>query len=301
MFKRVVVLAMILCIVSPWLAQSQDITSHGYFLEDSLRIGEKTPFILTAKYPKDRDVIFPDSLYNFSPWELDEKWYAPTRSDEEFSYDSAIYYLTSFEIDSIQYYQMPVFLLNNGDSITFSTARDSIVLRHMVTEIPDSVTAEAMPLKENTTYKRVGLEFNYPYFIIGMAILAILIVALYLIFGKSIRKTLLIRRLTRTHRKFLQHFEMLKASKSHDRERAEAILSAWKKYLEKLENRPYTKSTTKEIIQNYKSDTIRNALRGLDKTIYSDQTNGELAQSFEDLRRFSEERFHQKVQEVKNG
>lgn len=292
---------MILLNISLGITCAQEIRTHGHFLEDSLKIGIKTPFVLAARYPKDWDVVFPDSLYDFSPYELDEKWYAPTRSDDAFSYDSAVYYLTSFEIDSVQYYQMPVFILSGGDSLVINTAQDSIFLQHVVTEIPDSVTAEAMPLKENTTYKRVSFEFNYPYLLIGAAVLIVLGLLTLLIFGKSIRRTLLVRRLRKTHQQFLLRFETLVTGNSADRERAEAILTAWKKYLEKLENRPYTKSTTKEILQNYKSETVRQALQGLDRAIYSGQAGEELTKSFADLKKFSEERFHQKIQEVKNG
>ena len=292
---------MIFMNISLGITCAQEIRTRGHFFEDSLKIGIKTPFILTARYPKDWDVVFPDSLYDFSPYELDEKWYAPTRSGNEFSYDSAVYYLTSFEIDSVQYYQMPIFVLNGGDSLVINTERDSIFLQHVVAEIPDSVAAEAMPLKENTTYKRVSFEFNYPYFLIGAAIFIVLGVLILLIFGKSIRRTLLVRRLHKTHRQFLLRFETLVTGNTANRERAEAILSAWKKYLEKLENRPYTKSTTKEILQNYKSETVRQALQGLDRAIYSGKAGGELAKSFDDLKKFSEERFHQKIQEVKNG
>jgi hypothetical protein len=43
---------------------------RGKFLEDSIRIGEPVRFILSFKYPMDFEVIFPDFLYDFSPFEM---------------------------------------------------------------------------------------------------------------------------------------------------------------------------------------------------------------------------------------
>lgn len=280
---------------------AQEIQVKGYFLEDSIKIGIKTPFVLVAAYPEDQDVVFPDSLFDFSPYELDDKWYAPTSTAKGLSYDSAIYYLLSYEIDSIQYHQMPVFQLVAGDSITYQTAPDSIMYYHVVTEIPDSITAENAPLKENTTYKRVSMAFNYPYLIIGLAIVFVIALIAILVFGKSIRKSFALRRLNKTHRQFLDRFETVYRSSKAEKEKAEALLVSWKKYLEKLENKPYTKSTTKEILVDHRSEPLENALRGLDKMIYSTVAGDQMDRSFSTLRDFSQQKFEAKIQEVKNG
>ena len=136
-------------------SSAQDILVKGYFLEDSIRIGVVSPYILTSTYPSDLDIVFPDSLYDFSPYELGKKWFASTKSIEGTSYDSAVYYLLSFEIDSTQYNSLPLFQIIGNDSIAIYPEKDSIFLQQMVTEIPDSVSAEAMPLIENTDYRYV--------------------------------------------------------------------------------------------------------------------------------------------------
>lgn len=301
MYKPVAVSVLILMLATPFFLKAQQVQPKGYFLEDSIRIGMSTPFVLTVRYPKELDIIFPDSLYNFTPYELDDKWYTTTLSDDSLSYDSAVYYLTSFEIDSIQYHQMPVFLLQENDSITLLTAKDSVFLKHAVTEIPDSVAAEAMPLKENTSYKRVILEFNYPYVLIGSAIVLIAASLLFIFYGEPVRKKIIMRRLTKGHRQFLKRYEAVVEENIPYAEKAARVLNTWKMYLEKLEKRPYTKLTSKEIIQNYSSEAIKTALQGIDKAIYAMHSNGELTKNFDALKRFSEERFRQKLMEVKNG
>ncbi|MEM6522773.1 MAG: hypothetical protein AAF693_03230 [Bacteroidota bacterium] len=299
MFKRVS--ASLLFSLTYFFSTAQEVKVNGYFLEDSIKLGIPTPFILTASYPLEVDLVFPDSLFNFDPYELDEKWYAPTITTEGISYDSAIYYLTSFEIDSVQYHKMPVFQLKNGDSLTYSTLDDSIFFQHIVTEIPDSVTAESIPLIENTTYKRVSFAFNYPYFIIGAVIVIFLAVVVFLVFGKSIKKSFLLRRLNKGHKQFIQYFDSILSSENDEKEKAEKIILSWKKYLEKLENRPYTKSTTKEIISNYNFSHIADALQGIDRALYAPKRKAELSQSFKQLKDFSQKQFEHKIEEVKNG
>jgi hypothetical protein len=91
-------------------ARAQEPIIQGQFLSDSIRIGEPTPFVLTAAYDTNQDLIFPDSTFDFTPFELSQKLFFPSvlRSDKVF--DSAIYYITSFEVDSIQSFSLPVFL-----------------------------------------------------------------------------------------------------------------------------------------------------------------------------------------------
>lgn len=300
MYKRISACLLFVLYITVSL-KAQDVVVKGYFKEDSIKLGMPTPYVLIASYRSEVDIVFPDSLFNFEPYELENKWYTPTRTFKGISYDSAIYYLTSFEIDSVQYFNMPVFQLVSGDSLTYNTSTDSIFFQHVVTEIPDSVTAESIPLKENTTYKRVKLAFNYPYLIIGVAIVAILLIIITLVFGKSIRRSLILRRLNKGHQQFIAYFDSILNSSKSDKEKAEAIILSWKRYLEKLENRPYTKSTTKEIIANYKFEQIEGALKGIDMTLYAPDRRAELSQSFQQLKEFSQQQFENKIKEVKNG
>ncbi|MEM7108096.1 MAG: hypothetical protein AAF519_07705, partial [Bacteroidota bacterium] len=188
-----------------------------------------------------------------------------------------------------------------GDSVTYTTLKDSVFFQHIVKEIPDSVTAESIPLKENTTYKRVNLAFNYPYFVIGAAIVVVLGLVVFIVFGKSIKKSFLLRKLKKGHKRFIHYFESIVGSGNNDKEKAEKIILSWKKYLEKLENRPYTKSTTKEIISNYNFKQIEDALKGIDKALYAPDRVAELSESFQKLKEFSQQQFESKVEEVKNG
>ena len=121
------------------ISVAQDIAPLSSFQKDTIAIGETVPFSVSIAYPMEYDIIFPDSLYDFSPFELENKEYFLTKSDSVNSYDSIVFYLSTFEIDTIQYLQVPVYLVNEFDSTQLTTALDSIILRDVVTEIPDSV------------------------------------------------------------------------------------------------------------------------------------------------------------------
>ena len=158
--------------------QAQELVPKGVFLKDTVKIGEQVLYSLSITYPVDADVLFPDSLFNFSPFELNQKDYFFTSSNESISFDSAVYNLSTFEIDSVQFLNLPVFLLNNGDSLVLRSDLDSIVLGHVVLQIPDSLA-----FIENTIYREISKEFNYPYLIAGLIIFTVLFILVYLIFS----------------------------------------------------------------------------------------------------------------------
>lgn len=300
MFKKSVGVSLLFLLTTAFAGFSQEIKPQGQFLEDSISIGKSIPYTLSIKHPRNIDVIFPDSLFDFSPYELEDKIYFPTKSDETHSIDSAVYYLTSFEVDPVQYISLPIYVLQGGDSVEILAGKDSVFLKQNVVEIPDSVAVEALPLKENTVYKRVDFQFNYPYFLIGLGIFLILLIVGILVFGRRVGKFFKLRRMKKVYLKYEQQFDDLLPRMSSIRD-MEHLLNHWKKYLEKLEREPYTKLTTKEILSLRSSEEIEKALKGIDRTIYSNRDNEVGTSNFDILRSYSKERFELKVEEVKNG
>jgi len=280
-------------------AHGQQIQSSGTFVADSFKIGEPVEYILTAKYPKSREVIFPDSSFNYAPFEYLRKSYlSTTRADSVFAYDSVIYELTSFEIDQVQYLDLPVFLLSSNDSIEIKTPPDSIYLTELIPVVYDS-----LELKPNTSFLDVPFAINYPYITIGVVVLLVVSLALYLIFEKTIRKKLLIRKLRRDFEKFTASFErgINDIRKNTGPKVTEDTVAVWKRYMERLENRPYTKLTTKEILSSGLDDKLKDSLKGIDRNIYGSQNIEDLYRNFEVLEDFTQERYLRKVNEVKNG
>src|SRR5437868_3547907 len=95
-------LALILIILFPSLLKSQTFPPQGTFQEDSVQIGAPFGFALSLSYDAQEQVLFPDSNYNFKPFELIEKNYFPTKTVNGISKDCVVYIFETFKTDSIQ-------------------------------------------------------------------------------------------------------------------------------------------------------------------------------------------------------
>lgn len=295
--RRSLVFVTCLCLATPF-SWAQVTRVSGGFNQDTTRIGEEFSYSLGIRYFKTQDVVFPDSLYNFSPFELNQKISLPTRSDSTYSYDSAIYYFSTFELDTFQYLNLPVFLVTDGDSLVLTPGIDSIVLAHVVEQIPDSVA-----LLANTSYTNVGLDFNYPYLIVGSVSILLIGLIVFFVFGKQIRRKIQLYRMRKLHERFLVRFadDIKHAATDQKVQPVENLINDWKDYMEKLNNQPYTKLTTREILGIVTDKQLRNALSSIDKAIYGNTFDNQLEDGFYYLRTVSEESYQSRVSAIKNG
>lgn len=296
---RLIILGLILI---SFCTQAQEVEVRGQFRTDSIKIGQPFPYSLSATYPKNMTVVFPDSTFSFDPFEIDHKTYFTTQTTGNTSYDSVVYFLTSFEIDTVQRISLPVFVVNKADCTVVFAKTDSVFLQQMVKVVPDSVSVEELPLKINTAYQTVSWLINYPLLLIIGGAIIILGIVIWIVFGKRIKQYFILKRLNKGYLQFKQEFEsaILELEKSYSIQQAETTLSMWKQYMEQLLSRPYTKYTTKEIFLMVKNEKLAGALKQIDRTIYSGGRTLESAPLY-DLKEYTEQKFHDKVQEVKNG
>lgn len=287
-------------ILLTWLnagAQHDAVKVRGQFLVDSIKIGKPFPYALAVAYPSDKRILFPDSTFQFAPYEFVDKQYFPTRSANGISRDSAIYYLNSFEIDSVQSLALPIFIIQPQDCTRLMAAPDFVLFQHLVTISTDSIEATKLPLKVNAFYEPVQWLFNYPLAsIIGGIALVLLIVA-WIIFGKRIIRYFKIKRMRKGFQLFIQNFtasiEQLKTN--YSAKGAEQSLTLWKQYLENLEDKPFTKLTSKEILKSPGNESLVAPLATVDRLIYA----GAVPTSFDafyELKSYSEDRFYKKLE-----
>ncbi|MFT7162550.1 MAG: hypothetical protein ACI9GZ_003742, partial [Bacteroidia bacterium] len=267
-----------------FVCSAQEVITDGFFLADSMKIGEEVEYSLYIQYPKNSEVIFPDSTFDFFPFEYYSKRFFPTRVDSLLAYDSVVYSVASFEIDKVQYFQLPVFLLKGKDSINIMPELDSIYLMEMVIQVPDSLV-----LRENIAFQDVPLAFNYPYLMIGLGILAGLLIVAFFVFGKTIRKKIRLYRLRKEYEKFSASFEkgISNVRKNNDVTLIEEVLLIWKRYMEKLEDKPFTKYTTREILNSGYDQLLKDVLRSIDRSIYGRIDDEEMHKNFESLEDFT--------------
>jgi len=284
------------------VAFGQELKVRGKFIADSVKIGEQIPFSLTATYPKDLTVIFPDSTYALSPFEFQKKLFFTTQTTNGLSYDSVVYLLATYEIDSIQQLKLPVFVVNKNDCTSIFSNLDEVILNQLVKNVPDTVAAKDLPLKTNTDYLNVRWLFNYPIALIISGIFLVLTIAGFLIFGKRVKKYFLLKKLNRNHQKFISKFNEIISALPSDFSvmKVETALVLWKYYMENLVEAPYSKLTSKEILAKEKNEQLGTALHTIDRVVYGGVPSPP-DQSFESLRHYCEQQFQFKLEQIKNG
>ena len=280
---------------------AQDVQVRSGFFKDSLRVGDETGFFLSAEYPSNVNILFPDSTYDFAPFEYEKKRYFPTKTKSGRSYDSVVYYLSTFEIERVQSLSLPVYQLNQMDCTVYRSNRDTVLLTALVPAVLDTLSAQNLPLKVSTAYQNVLYLFNYPVLVIVLAVVLVVTVLVWIIFGKKIRRHFRLKRMQKAHQKFADGYnrqvENIRAAFSSIT--TENALSHWKKYMEQLEATPYTKLTTRETLEIEHDEILGRNLHALDGAIYGH--NRHVVESLEELKAFADQRFAQKLEEVKHG
>ncbi len=300
MFNRA--LLSILFFLVTFAAQAQEIRVVGRFKADSVKLGEPIEYYVTTKYPSQWQVLLPDSTFSFSPFDFQKKIYFPTSTKNDISTDSVLYVLNTFEIDSIQTLKIPAFVVLPNDCTIYESNTDTVFFKHLVSQVPDSLAAEQLPLKTNTAYNAVSWLFNYPVFSIVAGALLLICILVWLIFGKKIKRHFTLKRLTKNHHAFILSYdsaiEKLKAGFTP--ESAERSVLIWKQYMEDLITKPYTKSTTRELKAIEKNENLISALQVIDRSIYG-RIPPDTLDSFLNLKEFSQVQFNKKLEELKHG
>lgn len=291
----------VFCLLFFSFSFSQDVKVHGHFASDSVKLGNPISFYLTARYPQSSNIVFPDSTFSFAPFEFQKKKFVPTLTKDSISYDSVIYTLNTFEIDSIQSLKLPVFIIQEKDCTVVYSETDAVFFNRAVKNLPDSVQLQKLPLKTNTNYFDVSWLFNYPLASIISGVLIALLMVCWIIFGKMIIRYFKIKRLNKKHVLFIQQFdaEVEKSKATFSRNSTELALVIWKKYLENLIDIPFTKYTTKEISQKESDAQLLQSLAAIDRMIYANQPGEQ--EHFSNLRNYSEDQFAKKIQKLRNG
>lgn len=277
-------------------AQNRQLKLDGYFLADSIKIGEPVAFSLSLEHPIDYELIFPDSNYNYFPFELVSKEYFTSKSDSLTTKDSVVYYLSTFELDSYLTYSLPIFIYQNKDSVELFSNIDTIYVKSVLTLSKDEVK-----LKENTTLQKLLSQFNYPYLLIGIGLIIVILAVLLFVFGKSIKKKIQIYFLNSAHQKFVKDYNVLLNNFERDRNIAsiENLLQSWKLYLGQLLDLKIDTYTSKEIFILLQDSRLSQTLTSIDKAIYGGILVPELQTYMSILEEKANEQFEIKLNSIK--
>jgi hypothetical protein len=262
----------------------------GIFLSDSIVLGEVISFSLAVKHNSAQEVFFADKSHNYSPFELVDKTYFPTQTINGVSTDSAIYQLRTFSIDKNQKLSIPIFFMKNTDSVLVFSNTDSV---KMIDEIGKNNIDNK--LYEKATLLPMKQKVNLLYLFFKIAVLVLSGTIWWLFFGKIVKSQLRILSLYQGHLEFKNSFNRL--TKSSNKANIEKSLLLWKKYIGKLQQSTFQNMTTPEIIKNIPSESLSEALKEIDKSIYGSNISEKVTESFEVLKILADKNYNQRKKE----
>lgn len=256
----------ILLFFLPILSWAQEVKIDGYFLQDSAKLGERVGYVLKATYPEQKQLIFPDSLYDYSPLVLLEKKTFISSTTEGVTSDSTIYYVSNFSLEPSVFMTLPVYEVARYDSITHFPLEAELKLKLTLDSIPEQPV-----FQENNVYQPLEKEFNW--IIIGILLGGIILVLLvfYFLFADRIKRLLKDRSQKRRWKQFekewIKQTNLLTQNPTLDL--ADEVQGLWKSYMEKLTYQPFQEWTSSEIGEKMDDPEVFKALRAIDLIIYA--------------------------------
>jgi hypothetical protein len=237
-------------------------------MSDSVKVGLPIKYALSYRHKATADIFFPDSTYNFFPFELVNRQYFPTTTDENGSLDSVIYTLISFEVNPVQELSLPIYVRDNSDCTRVFSPIDYVFLKGIIN---NNNRIDTLSLRKDTTPIILYQQANYPLIFLLITGFTALGALIFWFFGKPIKRQIRLFQFKRRYDEYQRIFQRLsKATDDATRglDNVEKAVILWKKYIERLENKPFTTFTTKEILDNLQDERLSEALREIDATVY---------------------------------
>lgn len=237
----------------------------GKFIDDSLYVGKPVFYSLTYRHAPNEDIFFPNIDYSIPPFEIIDRKYFPTRTENNSSTDSIVYTLVTFDISPFHTLSMPIFSRKtNGDSSALFSQKDSI---YSHTYFSEASSLNQISLKKYPDITSIPKDFNLFGFFRWILILLLIGFILSVFMGKRIRIQYHLFLFSRRNKIFTNSFK----KQTKDFTNVENIVKSvvlWKEYMEWLEKKPYTSFTTKEIYQEIPNQRLLDALQEIDSSIY---------------------------------
>lgn len=274
---------------------SQEINYQIYFLEKDIKIGDSIKLVSIINYPKEIELIQPDSSFQFFPFSFVKKENFESKLNERIISDSSLYILRSFEIDSIQSIRLNSFILNGKDCLEISSNYDTVYFKSLVNNTDQKV-------KKNMSFNEILLIINTYKLLLYSIVFICLILAVYLLFRKKIIAYFRKRKVLKSYALFNKEFEKIKKQfkTNADKNNLEKIILIWKRYIEKLTSIPYSSMTTKEIIDFFDNENLIKSLKYIDEMIYSDKLIEMDKFSFKYLLDYADSKTKELIKKIEN-
>ena len=301
-FKYLIINILLLIITQKTIAQIPSWTPpKGKFLNDSVKVGLPVQYALSYRHKATADVFFPDSAYNFAPFEMVKREYFNTVTDQNGSLDSVVYTLISFEVTPVQELSLPVYVRAKKDCTRVFAPIDYVILNSI---IKPNVRIDTLFLKKDTRLIPIAQQINFPLIFLIIIGLLLMVGMVFWFFGKPIRRQVRLFNFKRRYDDFRKLFQRLSRGTEDAKKRLENIEKAvvlWKKYIERIENKPFTTFTTKEILDNLKDNRLSDALREIDATVYGGVYSNKTIASMQVLQELAEGLYRERRMDLVTG
>ena len=288
----------LLILQSTYSLNAQKIKYKGYFIKENKTIGDTIYFISIINYPKNIEIIQPDSSNDYKTFEYIDKLIFPSLKIEDRILDSTIYLLRTFNTDTIQSLKLSSYIINNNDSVKITSTEDDIIISNQIKKIDQS-----LKVKYNTILSKINKLINYKYVTYIIAIILLIIGLTYILFGKKIVIFFKIHRLKKAFKSFETKFhkQQMIYKKEKSKSEVEKVLVIWKVFMKFISNKTYLSSTTKEIEKFNNNKKIISSLKEFDKNIYSPNKNTLKSKDINNLFNEAKHNFNVKLKNIKNG
>ena len=288
----------LLIVQSTYSLNAQKIEYKSYFIKENKTIGDTIYFISTINYPKNIEIIQPDSSNDYKTFEYIDKLIFPSLKIEDRVLDSTIYLLRTFNTDTIQSLKLSSYIINNNDSLKITSTEDDLIISNQIKKIDQS-----LKVKYNTILSKINKLINYKYVTYIIAIILLIIGLTYILFGKKIVIFFKIHRLKKAFKSFETKFQKQQMiyKKEKSKNEIEKLLVIWKVFMEFISNKTYLSSTTKEIEKFNSNKKIISSLKEFDKNIYSHNKNTLKSKDINNVFNEAKHNFNVKLKNTKNG
>jgi hypothetical protein len=268
----------------------------GRFSRPEVAVGQPLDYELRYEHAPDEEVVFPDSLARFAPFEYVGRTWQPTRTQNGRSLDRTVYHLRTFSLAPNQLLQLPVLVLRRTDTLRLLPAPAQVRLRRTAPLLQGG-SAAPPALRQELGQLPLAPAFNYPFWLAGLVGVLALAAAGTALFGRRWQRRYGLYKRRKNHVYFLaqfaRHAERFTLSRSAPV--AERVVVLWKNYLSSLEDNNLSSLTTKELVEHFNNDDdVRRALRATDRVVYGNllsEDAQEIDAAFQRLRNFAERQY----------
>ena len=216
-------------------------------LDKQIMVGKPFKAQLEVTHPADMVVIFPDTGGGFYPFELQRRAPQPTRTEGDVSIDYVEYNLWSWEIDSLQYLQLPVGYIKDEDTMYLLSNSEELLF---VPTLP--MDNDSLAFKHIDNLAPVGEPIAWGFWLAFVIVMAILAGILIRVLWNPVRKWFRRRKIEREWKRYHSRLKKVPGLLPQQETYLLELAKVWKAYFDRDWKRGLGSLSTRELVEELK-------------------------------------------------